>query len=277
LLINGTGTEAANHPAKFVFNPGAGTMTKKTRIALFVAAAALATPMASHADTAFNIGAVTDYRYRGISQSRLKPALQGGIDYTNGGFYLGTWASTIKWIKDAGEIFGTGVGNANLELDLYGGYKGEITKEFGYDVGVLSYVYPRNKLGNLSPLFKNADTTEIYGALTYGPATLKYSHAVTNLFGNPDSKNSYYLDLAATFDVSGFSVTPHIGYQKVKGPYDEAATYTDYGLTVAKEVSKGLTVSLALIGTDADKAWYVSPSGKFLGKTTGVLGIKYAF
>ena len=255
-------------------------MTNKTLIA--AAAAAVATfgaalPTVAHADVAFNVGAVTDYRYRGISQSRLKPALQGGVDYTQGGLYLGAWASTIKWIKDTGTILTVDTGSANVELDLYGGYKGEIVKDLGYDVGVLAYVYPSNKLGNASPAFKNADTTEIYGALTYGPATLKYSHAVTNLFGNPDSKNSYYLDASATFDLQGFSVTPHIGYQKVKGPYDSPATYTDYSLTVAKEVSKGLVVSLAVIGTDADKNWYVSPSGKFLGKSTAVLGVKYNF
>ena len=253
-------------------------MTKKA----LIAAAALAAlgagmPSVSFADVAFNVGAVSDYRYRGISQTRLKPALQGGVDYTQGGLYLGAWASTIKWVKDTGRILAVDTGNADLELDLYGGYKGELVKDIGYDVGVLAYVYPGNKLGSTSPAFRNADTTEIYGALTYGPATLKYSHAVSNLFGNPDSKNSYYLDASATFDLQGFSVTPHIGYQKVKGPYDDPATYTDYSLTVAKEVSKGLVVSLAVIGTDADKTWYVSPAGKFLGKSTAVLGVKYNF
>ena len=253
-------------------------MTKKA----LIAAAALAAlgagmPSVSFADVAFNVGAVSDYRYRGISQTRLKPALQGGVDYTQGGLSLGAWASTIKWVKDTGRILAVDTGNADLELDLYGGYKGELVKDIGYDVGVLAYVYPGNKLGSTSPAFRNADTTEIYGALTYGPATLKYSHAVSNLFGNPDSKNSYYLDASATFDLQGFSVTPHIGYQKVKGPYDDPATYTDYSLTVAKEVSKGLVVSLAVIGTDADKTWYVSPAGKFLGKSTAVLGVKYNF
>ena len=253
-------------------------MTKKALIAaVALAAAGAGMPSMSYADVAFNVGAVTDYRYRGISQTRLKPALQGGVDYTQGGLYLGAWASTIKWVKDTGRILAVDTGNANLELDLYGGYKGEIVKDVGYDVGVLRYVYPGNKLGDTSPAFKNANTTEIYGALTYGPATLKYSHAVTNLFGNPDSKNSFYVDASATFDVQGFSVTPHIGYQKVKGPYDDPATYTDYSLTVAKEVSKGLVVSLAVIGTDADKTWYVSPAGKFLGKSTAVLGVKYNF
>lgn len=253
-------------------------MTKKALIAaVALAAAGAGMPSMSYADVAFNVGAVSDYRYRGISQTRLKPALQGGVDYTQGGLYLGAWASTIKWVEDTGRILAVDTGNANLELDLYGGYKGEIVKDVGYDVGVLAYVYPGNKLGDTSPAFKNANTTEIYGALTYGPATLKYSHAVTNLFGNPDSKNSFYVDASATFDVQGFSVTPHIGYQKVKGPYDDPATYTDYSLTVAKEVSKGLVVSLAVIGTDADKTWYVSPAGKFLGKSTAVLGVKYNF
>ncbi len=52
--------------------------------------------------------------------------------------YLGTWASTIQWIKDAG-------GNGSVELDLYGGYKGT-AGPVGYDVGVLRYQYPNNKL-----------------------------------------------------------------------------------------------------------------------------------
>ena len=56
----------------------------------------------------FNVGATTDYRYRGISQSRLQPAVQGGIDYADkSGFYVGAWGSTIKWIKDSGASKGT--------------------------------------------------------------------------------------------------------------------------------------------------------------------------
>jgi uncharacterized protein (TIGR02001 family) len=233
---------------------------KKPLLAAIVAAAT-ALPGVSFADLAFNVGAVTDYRYRGISQSRLKPALQGGIDYSLGGFYVGTWASTIKWIKDAG-------GDANVEIDIYGGYKGEIAQGFGYDVGVLTYQYPGHDLV-VSPT-----TTEVYGALTYGPATLKYSHSVDNLFGFSDSKNSYYVDLSANFEAPwGLTVTPHIGYQKVKN--FDIASYTDYSLTVSKEVAKGLVVSAAVVGTDTDV--YVAPNGKNLGRTSAVLGVKYNF
>lgn len=211
----------------------------------------------------YNVGLVTDYRYRGISQSRLKPALQGGADFAHkSGFYLGVWASSIKWIKDAG-------GDAPAEIDLYGGYKGTYNT-IAYDVGVLTYQYPSHKLA-VSP-----NTTEIYAAGTVGPATLKYSHAVTNLFGFADSKNSYYLDLSAGFDLgNSWSLTPHIGYQKVKN--NNSYSYTDYALTLGKDFGNGLSASAALVGTDAGDGLYVSPSGKNLGKSGLVLGVKYSF
>ena len=237
---------------------------KKSLLALSSIVALGAWPSLAMADLAFNVGAFTDYRYRGISQTRLKPAVQAGVDYSLGGFYVGAWASSIKWIKDFG-------GDASVEIDVYGGYKGEIAKDLAYDVGALTYQYPSNKLK------PNANTTELYGALTYGPATLKYSHAVTNTFGNLKSKNSSYLDLSATFDAGGISVVPHVGYQKIKGPLAKDATYTDYSLTVSKDFS-GLVLSLAVVGTDADKTFYSSPvNGKKLGETGLVAGVKYNF
>jgi uncharacterized protein (TIGR02001 family) len=211
----------------------------------------------------FNVGAVSDYRYRGISQSRLQPALQGGLDYADkSGFYVGAWGSTIKWIKDAG-------GDASVEVDLYGGYKGAVG-DVAYDVGFLRYEYPSNKLS------VNANTNEVYGAATFGPATLKYSHAISNLFGVANSKNSYYVDLSGTFDLgSGFSLVPHVGYQSIKN--NTTLSYTDYSLTLGKDLGNGLSASAAVVGTDADKALYYTPAGKFTGKSGLVVGLKYAF
>ncbi|MBV8034499.1 MAG: hypothetical protein JOY88_05450, partial [Pelomonas sp.] len=73
----------------------------KTLLSLLVLAAAVpafAEEGAAPVDPlSFNVGVVSEYRYRGISQTRLKPALQGGIDYADpSGFYIGSWASTIK-------------------------------------------------------------------------------------------------------------------------------------------------------------------------------------
>jgi len=224
---------------------------------------------AQESTLSYNAGVVSDYRYRGISQSRLEPAVQGGIDYADkSGFYVGAWGSTIKWIKDAGATKG------NVEVDLYGGYKGT-AGGIGYDVGFLRYEYVNNTLGNVTN-FANANTNEVYGAVTYGPATLKYSHAISNIFGFVNSKNSYYVDLSANFDLGGgYTLTPHVGYQSIKNNGDYS--YTDYALTVAKDLGNGLSATAAVIGTDTSKDWYYTPAGKFTGRTGVVVGLKYAF
>ena len=105
-------------------------------------------------EVSFNAAVTSDYRYRGISQSRLDPALQGGADYTHNptGLYAGTWLSTIKWTKDLG-------GSGDVEWDLYGGKRGNLTSDITYDVGGLYYFYPSNGL------HPNANTFELYGQL----------------------------------------------------------------------------------------------------------------
>ncbi|MGB3067779.1 MAG: TorF family putative porin [Ottowia sp.] len=224
------------------------------------APAAAAEPASS---LAFNAALTSDYRYRGISQSRLNPAISAGADYTHAsGFYVGTWLTSIRWIKDAG-------GDAPMEWDVYGGYKGTVGP-LGYDVGVLRYQYPNHELA-ISP-----NTTELYGALTWQMVTVKYSHSVTNLFGFDNSKNSGYLDVSASFDLGdGWSVAPHVGHQWIKNNGD--ASYTDYSITLNKDFGNGFSASAALVGTDAKKELYATPSGKFTGRNGVVVGVKYTF
>ena len=224
-------------------------------------------PAAPESTLSFNVGAVSDYRYRGISQSRLDPAVQGGADYADkSGFYLGVWGSSIKWIKDAG-------GDSNMEVDIYGGYKFTVG-DIGYDVGFLRYEYSGNKLN------PSANTNELYGAVTMGPLTAKYSQSTGNLFGFSNSKGSTYLDLTATFDLGGgYTLAPHLGRQTVKGAGNGKFSYTDYALTLGKDLGNGLTASAAVIGTDAEKDIYTSTfaPGKQMGKSGLVVGLKYAF
>ncbi|MES2186185.1 MAG: TorF family putative porin [Pseudomonadota bacterium] len=247
---------------------------KKTLLAIAAATASAAVfaqaaeaPAAPEPDYtfSFNVGAVTDYRYRGVSQSRKNPALQGGIDFAHkSGFYLGTWASTIKWIKDAG-------GKSDAEVDFYGGFKNTIGDSgVGFDVGVLRYQYFNNKL-TVSP-----NTTEIYGALSYSVVTAKYSRSTGNLFGFSNSSGSGYLDVSATFDLgNGFSLVPHVGHQSVSN--NGFFSYTDYSLTLGKDFGNGLSASLAVLDTNAHRTAYVTPSGKNTAGSTLVAGIKYAF
>ena len=221
-------------------------------------------------EVSFNAAVVSDYRYRGISQTRLQPAVQGGADYVNNptGLYVGAWASTIKWTRDAG-------GDGDVELDIYAGKRGQMSDAVSYDVGVLTYVYPSNGLKHVAG-FANADTTEVYGQLGVGPAYVKYSHAVTNLFGFVDSKNSDYIDVGANIEAGeGFIINLHAGHQKVKN--NEAADYTDWKVGATRDFGI-VTGALAVVGTNASKTAYASPAnGKFTGKTALLVTISKTF
>lgn len=246
------------------------------KLLLCAAIAATFTSSLAHADAAkpdnevsFNIAGVSDYRYRGISQTRLQPALQGGADYVNNpsGFYAGAWLSSIKWTKDAG-------GSGDVEVDLYAGKRGEVAPGVSYDVGVLAYVYPSNGLDKVAG-FADANTNEVYGQLAYGPAYIKYSHSVSNLFGFVDSKSSGYLDVGANVEVApGYTLGLHIGRQTIKN--NSAYAYTDWKVGITKEFV-GVNFSLAAVGTNAGKALYVTPAGKFTGKSGVVLSAVKTF
>ena len=210
----------------------------------------------------FNAAVTNDYRYRGISQTRLKPALQGGADYTHNpsGFYAGTWLSTIKWVKDGG-------GDGSVEWDIYGGKRGAITDTVSYDVGGLYYYYPSNKLST------NANTFELYGQLSAGPFSVKYSQSTTNLFGTANSKNSGYLDAQFNNEVyDGYVLNLHIGHQNVKN--NSISSYTDWKVGVTKDFG---VVSVSLAAIYADSKAYVSPDGKNLAKTGAQLLISKTF
>jgi uncharacterized protein (TIGR02001 family) len=113
--------------------------------------------------------------------------------------------------------------------------------------------------------------------VTFGPATVKYSHGLTDeTFGVADSRGSGYLEAAATFDTGfwGLSVTPHIGHQRFRN--NSIASYTDYSVGLSKELVAGLTASVTVVGTNADESFY-TVGGKNLGKTGVVAGLKYTF
>jgi len=241
----------------------------------------------------FNVGMVTDYRYRGISQSSRNPAVQIGVDYAHkSGFYIGAWHSTIQWIADNSTVATRTTIKGAGELDIYGGYKGEITKGLGYDVGILRYEYLGNNLedtgGTKYGIYDNANTTEVYGALTFGMFTAKYSVSTTPLFGassfdggvRKTSAGSGYLDLSATVDLgNGLSLVPHFGAQQVANV--NAARYNDYSVTLAKDYGNGIVATGAWVSTNADPSangYYIRPAdNKPLGEAALVLGIKYTF
>ena len=262
---------------------------KKSLIAVALAASAAGFPAAAGAQStteasphtlSANMGLVSNYRYRGIDQTNGKPAVQAGIDYGHAsGIYVGTWASNVSWLSDAG----AGAVSNSIEMDLYGGYKGS-AGGIAYDVGVLRYYYP----GTYPAGFVSPHTTEVYATATWSNVTLKYSHAVTNLFGFADSKGAGYLDLTGNFDLgSGFGLVAHVGYQRIPsgsvGGVQVRAksdcSYADWKLGVTKEVA-GIGIGLAYVDTNAKGdtgECYRNAYNRDLGKGTLVLSASKTF
>jgi uncharacterized protein (TIGR02001 family) len=233
---------------------------------------------------AYNIGAVSDYRVRGIAQTATQPSIQGGADFAHkSGLYLGIWgASNVKWIKDF-----NGATKGDYEVDVYGGYKAEIKPGLSYDVGLITYQYPGNDSGDVGTPgaggFSNASTKEFYGALTYSVVTLKYNQSMGDFLGNLNSNGSRYWDLSANFDLgSGFTLTPHVGRQTIPNQSSASATgnaadYSDVALTLGKDFGNGLSATAAYMSTNAKEDFYTDANGKFLGKSVFLVGVKYTF
>lgn len=255
----------------------------KTKLLVIALGAAFALPaMAEDAPAAsplsFNVGAVSNYIYRGITQTSHKPALQGGVDYAHSsGLYVGAWGSNVSWINDSGAIGNVG-GTANIELDTYFGFKNTVATDFGYDLGYIRYNY----LGNYAPAagFNNADTAEVYAAGSYKFVTLKYSYSLLDGFLTvAGTKGTNYLELNANYPVadSGVTIVAHAGKQTFVGTTSSAGnelSYTDYKLGATKDFS-GYVVGLAYTSTNATAAW--TYNGEQWGKSTVALSVLHAF
>jgi uncharacterized protein (TIGR02001 family) len=95
----------------------------------------------------WNLGVTSDYIFRGFSQNKGHPAIQGGMDITYGTFYAGFWSSNIDFKPNSDFRTGTDY-SANPELDLYLGFKPVVKTERGdlnFDIGVIAYTYPGEK------------------------------------------------------------------------------------------------------------------------------------
>jgi uncharacterized protein (TIGR02001 family) len=218
---------------------------------LLATAIVAAFPLLASAQLTGNVSLTTNYKFRGQDQdiSKVKavmPALQGGFDYTFGesGFYVGNWNSSVDWLS----------GNS-LESDLYGGYKFK-AGDVDMDVGALTYIYPGNSNGN---------TTEVYGAATFGPVTAKYSHTLSKdyfAYAGPGLKgrNTGYLNLAFAQEVAPkIMLKASVGFTRFGGDIT-APNYIDYSVGGAYDFGSGLSLGAAVVG--ANKKDYFGPVNK---------------
>ena len=208
-------------------------------------------PLLASAQLTANVSRTTNYKFRGQDQDAskaraVKPALQGGFDYAFGetGFYVGNWNSSVNWLS----------GNS-LESDIYGGYKFK-AGGVDLDVGLLSYIYPGNSAGN---------TTEAYGAATFGPVTAKYSHTLSKdyfAYAGPGLKgrNTGYLNLAFAQEVApSIPLKASVGFTRFGGDI-AAPNFMDYNVGGAYDFGGGVSLGAAVVG--ATKKDYYGPVNK---------------
>ena len=244
------------------------------------------------ADVTGNMAFTSDYVFRGLTQTWSKPAVQAGLDYSHSsGFYLGTWASSVS----AKEY-----NNASMEWDFYAGYNGKINDDMGWGVGAIQVWYPGGYYDatGAGGGHEKYDTQEVNVSFNYKFLGLKYSHALTNLFGlnqynyfsatdagtipTSNTKGSSYVEANINYEVMDKLVMGlHAGHQHVKNA--SAYSYTDYKISLNKELPKdyfGLNVGVAYTDTNANAGAWTAASGtelKYLGDKTWILSVAKTF
>ncbi len=244
---------------------------------------------ASDLTVAYNVGLYSQYIFRGLTQTDRKPALQGGVDLTHSsGFYLGAWGSNVSWLTD-GNNNGAEAGYYNsggsLEIDIYGGYRTEIAKSgITLDVGALQYYYPGHRRSSMA----RANTTEVYGALSYGWLQAKLSGVVSpDAWGTGDARGTYYAELNANVPLSdlagakdglasGITGLVHVARQDFDGVNSSAASYNDYKIGVQKTFDGSLNVG-AFWSKANTKSSFWTIDNKNIGDSTGTVYIQKTF
>lgn len=198
----------------------------KTMMTSLLTATALFSGPAFAGELSGNLGATSNYLWRGLEQTAGDPAVSGGLDYaSDSGFYLGTWASNADWAP-----------GMTYELDIYGGYGGQLSTNVSYDVGFIYYAYPDEDSGD-------ADFSEIYGSLSFSGFTLGL--AVLADGTGADFGDTLYASVDYEFEVADeLSMMLHLG--SYSGDW-LAEDSVDYGFSLSKS---GFTLGVS--DTDID-------------------------
>jgi len=268
-----------------------------------VAAAPAAAAAAPTPDWTFpaSMSFVSDYIFRGISQTWGKPAAQFGIEADHkSGFYAGFAASNVsdQWLA-----------GANLETDYYGGFRGAFpgaASDFGFDVGGIYYYYPGanwSKSAFAGTNSQSLNTFEGYVGVSYKILTLKTGRTFTNYWGwtdnnsgknggfngdpnagvtSGDTKGSYYYEADISHEIfPTWTWTGQLGRQVISNSDGLDITYRKLGLT--KAFSTGWSVGAFYSGSNQPSAYknFLSLSNTTsqsdVAKNTGFVSITKSF
>jgi uncharacterized protein (TIGR02001 family) len=186
------------------------------------------------------IGFVSEYSFRGLSQSNEGPAVQGSIDWAHdSGFYAGVWGSNVEFT------------DASIETDIYAGYSGE-ADGFTYDIGAIYYAYPGADSDLDYDYYEGAlsvgydfDFVALSTAVNYSPNNFADSGDATYLAG--------YVDVPLPFLPFETKLSGNVGHQWID---DNDAfgvdDYTDWGIGISSNI-EGFDIGLKYIDTDLDE------------------------
>ena len=190
----------------------------------------VASTAAFAAEVSGNVALATDYVYRGISQTNEEATIQGGFDIEGeSGLYAGVWASNIAF-------------DGSVEIDVYAGFAGDISENFGFDVGVVHYDYPNNTGPNESSF------EEAYGSVSYKDLTVGLNYS-NDFFFESGTATYVYVDYSLSLPQE-FGLAFHYGDQSI----DDNNTfgtpdYADYSISLSKTWSD---IDFALTWFDTD-------------------------
>ena len=192
--------------------------------------AALSFSSAVHAqELTGNLTVSSDYRFRGVSQTAIGPEASGNIDLSfKNGVYVGTFVSNVS------SNYYTG--GAGYEEDFYAGVKKEVVKGLTLDVG--SYTDTYYHASNAGTSFT---TSEAYIGASYGPLSVKGSHAFTDYFGIPNTHGTHYVTADLAQPVGPITLIVHAAHTFVG--HQHGYNYTDYNVGASYNLPKGWSIT----------------------------------
>jgi uncharacterized protein (TIGR02001 family) len=206
---------------------------KKFLLAAVALGAVVAGSAQAEGALSYNVALTSDYVFRGISQNDANPALQGGIDYSNGIFYAGAWASNVSF--------------ADREIDGYLGVKPTLGK-FAFDFGAVYYNYNADSL----------NSSELKAAVSYPIEKLTVGAAV---YHSVDFDDTNYYEVNAAYPLADkITVSAALGEQKTT---DDAANFTTGNVGVTYAITPTWSVDARYSDTNLDDKLNKAAAARF--------------
>lgn len=215
-----------------------------------------------------SISIVSDYIFRGQTQTWGKPALQLGLEANHqSGFYAALWGSNVTsdWLP-----------GASLEADISAGFRKKIFNQVEMDIGGTYIYYPGANFSQIpNAHFPNAkiNSFETYLNLRQDFWAVKIGYMPTQYFGwnasntavgpsfagNPqagvtgDTRGAYYYSANINDEVLSLNLGAELGHQVIPNTVD--LDWSWYKFSASKIFADGWVLGAFYTGTFGSRAY----------------------